>query len=246
MLIWALIPALVGGCRQAAERGELYDTAPVTVHQADSVFVRSGSIGRDTVLLPDGSRVILNPGSEIGYDSLFGRREVRLDGDAYFDIRPLPGKAFGVHTRNLVLEGAGALRITAFAKDEGESVEVLEGRIHAAKSYTSPDHEPDTLSAGDMVMINRSIDLMEKETFDTSTLLAWRSDTLVIAALSPDNVVRLLQDWFGVTVNVHGTAGDITLRGIFPQARLDAVLDTLSAQGKFRYVVRKNTVEIVY
>jgi hypothetical protein len=63
----------------------------------------------------------------------------------------------------------------------GEQVEVLYGNAVAHKAYDSPYAQPDTLTSGEMVMINRTIDLMEKEKFDPAELRAW-SDALIVSA----------------------------------------------------------------
>jgi transmembrane sensor len=71
--------------------------------------------------------------------------------------------------------GAGALGVSgggwkirfvvdAVRKRPGEEVDLLDGRLRVTKSYHSDtDSLPEELTAGDMVMINREIDLMEKE-----------------------------------------------------------------------------------
>lgn len=106
-------------------------------------------------------------------------RELRVDGD--FFIRAPEGSApLIVRSRLLVLTVTGrtSFRITAYAHEAGEQVEVLEGHIEARKSYPSPYPEPDQLDAGQMTMINRDIDLMEKETTDLAALRAW-SEALI-------------------------------------------------------------------
>ena len=66
--------------------------------------------------------------------------------------------------------GAGAgdwkvrFAVDAVRKRPGEEVDLLDGRLRVTKSYHSDtDSLPEELAAGDMVMINREIDLMEKE-----------------------------------------------------------------------------------
>jgi hypothetical protein len=88
-----------------------------------------------------------------------------------------------VRSRLLVLtvSGPSAFRITAHAAQTGEQVEVLSGNIVARKNYPSTYEEPDVLAGGQMTMINRTIDLMEKENFDPSELRSW-SSALIAAA----------------------------------------------------------------
>ena len=109
-------------------------------------------------------------------------REIRLDGDFFIRVPPGPTPLI-VRSRLLVLtvSGGSAFRITAYAREAGEQVEVLEGHIVALKSYPSNYMEPDQLDAGDMSMINRDIDLMEKEHADLEKLRAW-SEALVASA----------------------------------------------------------------
>jgi ferric-dicitrate binding protein FerR (iron transport regulator) len=77
-------------------------------------------------------------------------------------------KPFVIHTRNLVVtvQGKGARNhVDAFASSPGEEVDLLEGKVKVIKSYHSTtDNSTEALQAGEMVMINRDIDLMEKET----------------------------------------------------------------------------------
>jgi ferric-dicitrate binding protein FerR (iron transport regulator) len=135
--------------------------------------------------------------------------------------------------------------VSAFAKDEGESVEVLAGTLRAEKAYASKDHDPETLGAGDMVMINRSIDLMEKETYDTTELHIWKAGTLVFRQTPFDSVLHRVEDWFGVTITVRGeTSKAPPMTGTFTDARLDDVMRSLSLVVPFRYAIRKYSVEI--
>lgn len=106
-------------------------------------------------------------------------RELRVDGDFFIRVPDAPQPLI-VRSRLLVLTVTGktAFRITAYAREAGEQVEVLYGHIKAHKSYPSNYAEPDLLTDGQMTMINRDIDLMEKETTDVAALRAW-SDALI-------------------------------------------------------------------
>lgn len=104
-----------------------------------------------------------------------GRREITLDGDAFFDI-PSGGKPLTIHTKllTLVIKGKAALRVTTPSKEEWAEVDVIKGNVIVYKAYKSTFDKPDTLGDGQMEMLNRTIDLMEKEVFDPAVLKAWR------------------------------------------------------------------------
>ena len=53
--------------------------------------------------------------------------------------------------------------------------------MRAAKAYPSRFSEPDDLVGGEMSMVNRSIDLMEKEKFDTGELAQWSKQVTAAA-----------------------------------------------------------------
>lgn len=130
--------------------------------------------------LADGVEAYFRTGSKLvaaqGYP---GRREIQVDGD-FFIRAPEAAEPLIVRSRLLVLKVTGqtSFRITAYAHEAGEQVEVLEGHIEARKSYPSNYSEPDLLDAGQMTMINKDIDLMEKETTDVAALRAWRDELI--------------------------------------------------------------------
>jgi transmembrane sensor len=119
------------------------------------------------VTLPDNSHVKLSSGTEVKLGPMFanGNRVVDLDGEGIFQVRAMPGKMFVVITKNLIIQGPGTkFRVDAVRSRPGEEVDLLEGRLKIRKSYHSDlDSVAEDLIPGDMLMINREIDLMEKE-----------------------------------------------------------------------------------
>jgi transmembrane sensor len=112
------------------------------------------------------------PGARLELVKGFDRnnRQVNLDGEAWFE---LAGGGFVLHTRDLsveVLQG-GRFHADAFRSRPGEEIDLLEGGLRVNKSYHSDtDNEPEVLASGEMVMINRDIDLMEKEKLNPAEL----------------------------------------------------------------------------
>ena len=85
-------------------------------------------------------------------------------GEALFELSTT-GASVILKTKDLVMDlSAGVFRVDAYGSKAGEEVDLLEGRMRVRKSYHSDtDSAMEMLGPGEMVMINRDIDLMEKE-----------------------------------------------------------------------------------
>jgi ferric-dicitrate binding protein FerR (iron transport regulator) len=147
---------------------------------SDGATYSSGSEKHKVIQLPDGSSVLLNAHTVIrlakGFNS--SNREVQLEGEALFEVHPDAGKPFVVHTNQLQIVVLGTkFRVDAYPDNAGEEVDLLSGRLKVMKSYHSTtDNEPELVQAGEMVMINRGIDLMEKEKLDSKDLKSWEKE----------------------------------------------------------------------
>jgi ferric-dicitrate binding protein FerR (iron transport regulator) len=130
----------------------------------------------ETVGLPDGSRVMKKNRTVIRLSKTFNQKErvLDLDGEAIFEIVADAHRPFIIHTRNLEIAVIGTetrMRVDAYRSNAGEQVDLLEGRLRVKKSYHSDtDNEAEFLEGGEMIMINRDIDLMEKEKLDSAEL----------------------------------------------------------------------------
>lgn len=148
------LAAVAGGCTNGADRQIL---------QSGKEY-RNASPSKQQFLLPDSSLVILAPDAKIEVGKGFerGYKELSLDGEAWFDIKgPVT-----LHTRDMVVDilSAGKFRAEAFRGRPGEQFDLLLGSARVKKCYHSDmDSAAELLGPGDMVMINRDIDLMEKE-----------------------------------------------------------------------------------
>lgn len=102
------------------------------------------------------------------------RREIQIDGDCFFEV-PDVSRPLIIKTKLLELSvpAKAAFMIIAPAKEEWSEIQVLSGVIIVKKAYPSTYNEPDTLHAEQMFMLNRNIDLGEKEKFNIESLKEW-------------------------------------------------------------------------
>jgi hypothetical protein len=119
----------------------------------------------DSLRLADGTQAYYYSNSKVTPAPGYPRpRELHLDG-AFFLRFPDHGPLI-IRTRLMILTvtGESVIRVTAYSHEAGEQVEVFTGHVRVEKSYASPYPTPENLSAGELAMLNRTIDLMEKET----------------------------------------------------------------------------------
>ncbi|MBN8851705.1 MAG: hypothetical protein BGO55_05340 [Sphingobacteriales bacterium 50-39] len=155
----------VAGADTGTHRGVQVDTVDIT--EIDSVHDID-----DT--LSDGAKIFQTVSTKLhAVESDHpGDRTFELDGEAWFIVWHADKKPFIIRTRQLIItiqSPFARLHVDAFASSPGEQADLLEGQLKVTKSYhSSTDNEPETLKSGDMVMINKEIDLMEKETLDSA------------------------------------------------------------------------------
>ncbi|WP_188749803.1 hypothetical protein [Parapedobacter defluvii] len=104
-----------------------------------------------------------------------GSEALRMDGRSvlYIEKASLP---FGLRTALMdieVLELPLLLQVDAFDNEAGQSLELFSGALKVEKSYESSFPSLDTLRAGDLYMINKDIDLSEKEHLDDFSIQHW-------------------------------------------------------------------------
>ncbi len=125
--------------------------------------------------LPDGTQAFYRSDSTVEPAKGFPHpRKLIVDGDVFLRV-PAAADPLIVSSRLLLLSvrGDSALRLTAYSRETGEQVQVVCGDVLARKNYPSRFDEPDRLAAGQMSMVNQTIDLMEKENFKPGEVRPW-------------------------------------------------------------------------
>lgn len=162
-----------------------------------------------------------------------GGRDLYLDGSAFLAFSGAAGDPWTLHTGMLELRFTqAAFRIQAHRERAGQMLELLRGRLLVRKAYASDYPDPDTLYPGDMLMINRDIDLMEKERFDSATLKTWISGELWIDSMPLRQAMRQVSDWYDLDIPLL-LDDTVRVSGRFRDASLDTVLQVLGRQAGF-------------
>jgi transmembrane sensor len=85
-----------------------------------------------TAVLPDNTRIWLNPGSQISYPAglVDQQRVIKLQGEAFFDVAQDPSHPFIVQTSHLITKVLGtSFNIEAYPTEENVRVALVSGRV---------------------------------------------------------------------------------------------------------------------
>jgi ferric-dicitrate binding protein FerR (iron transport regulator) len=131
-----------------------------TIPQTLTVFeVPYGS--KSTVVLPDGSKVILNAGSKLTYNNEFGykHRSLRLLGEGYFKVAKNKDMPFIVHAGNITIKATGTeFDVKAYSEDKTIETILVEGSVEVNKIKKVKSAAPFVLMPSQSLIYNKESD----------------------------------------------------------------------------------------
>lgn len=168
------------------------------------------------LVLPDGTKVWLNAASSIHYPTAFtGKtREVRVTGEAYFEVTHRVNQPFIVQTGKTKIEVLGTrFDVMAYEDEKQQITTLLEGKVLLRNSNNQQLFR--YLDPGQQAFIKPD-GQFEVATADTTQVMAWVMGKLSMKNLDVATLMRQIARWYNIDVQY---AGDI------PQGRFGGVLN---------------------
>lgn len=183
---------------------------------------------RDSLMLPDGGRAILGPGSQLIVAAGFGKRarEVELHGEAYFDVVHDTTRPFVVHVGGATVRDVG----TSFGvrSDSGLRMQVVVTSGSVLLQSMTGGEAGATLREGDVGIVQSNGSITTQHTSSTAPYLAWMRDSLVFRDASLPLVSAELRRWYGVTLRVSDSSlAQRHLTMTFARDPIDRVLQVI-------------------
>lgn len=154
-----------------------------------------------TLRLPDGSSVYLREGSELSYPDVFASqsRDVKIKGEAFFDVTHNPEQPFVVDAFGLSVTVLGTSFSVQTAADGNDiSVILVEGKVSLADASLKelvrlhPDQKADYSVKDGHFTVSE---------VDSKRLTSWSKGILSYDNASLDEVVRLIEQTYKVTLS---------------------------------------------
>ncbi|SHN10255.1 FecR family protein [Cyclobacterium lianum] len=196
---------------------------------------------RSAITLSDGSVVRLNQNSRFEFPESFSGdyRQVKLDGEAFFDIKANPEKPFVVQTGDAEVQVLG----TSFNvnTDQATEVTVASGKVRVADKH-SLDQE--VLQPGQQAVLTGS-DIAISEV-NPDHFIGWHTRNLSFEEESVQRVFEILERAYGVSIQLRFSDQDpdCLITGSYQGERIEAILLGMKYLLEFDYETDKNAKTI--
>lgn len=194
------------------------------------------------VTLPDGSVVYLNSASSVSYASHFGRksREIRLKGEAFFEVTPDKNKPFVIFANNARIRVVGT-SFNVDANDSKDKVEVYVTSGVVELAEMTDQNNKVLLHQGNSGIINkRSVSMINKGDVNC---LAWKTGDLTFNGTRLNDVTSVLNEVYHVRIVIREPGIDTTrIEGSYQNDPLDHILQVICTQNHLNIAKSDDTI----
>lgn len=269
-IISSLSAVLLAGLIWYAGFNSKPSSSPTTTDQSlktnSVISTHNGS--KTNVVLPDGTQVWLNAGSELTYDKQYGNiiREVNLKGEAFFDVIKNKEKPFVIHTGKINIKVLGtAFNVKSYPGERTIETSLIRGSIEvtfkdrpAEKVILKPNEklvvaneEVPEINAPKQALKKKSepivaIDHLNYAKIDSTVIeTAWVQNRLVFQDESFQDLARRLERWYAVTIKFDDSpVENLHFTGSFSTETIQQALNALQVSQHFNYSFHSNEISI--
>lgn len=217
--------------------------------RASTSTVFSGVRSIETVSLPDGTLVQLGPNSQLTYPTEFyGRkRDVQLQGQAFFKVKKDAQRAFRVQTpRQEVVALGTSFEVFDYDYIPRHKTILLEGSVRVTQTSVPEKHQVSVILKPDQWAVftdtadgNGPITV---ESVDANKLSAWRNGALFFDNEKLGNIIERLEGWFGCSIKCDASISEkyrftFTVR----DETLERVMQLLQITSPLKYQISQDT-----
>ncbi|MCK4663155.1 MAG: FecR family protein [Bacteroidales bacterium] len=184
----------------------------------------SGNIDSKQIILADGSKVFLNKGAIFKYPDKFDKdiRKVSLQGEAFFEIKPNPDKAFIVSVNNAEIKVLG----TSFNVNTNNSDNKVEVFVETGKVSLYNKKNNIVIFPGHIGTLSKN--KVSKKVNDNENYLSWKTKCMIFREEQLNSVVKTLNKVYHTEIIFADTNIEkLKLTSTFNKLPLESVVEVL-------------------
>lgn len=196
--------------------------------------------------LPDGTKVWLNSCTTLEYAENYGQldRNIRLSGEAYFEVAKDEGKPFIVRTNGVDVKALGtAFNISAYPEDAQLVTTLLSGEVAVQPTLT---RQQIMLSPNQVAVYYKNGNKIEVKPYDKNLFAQWRGGSLSFKMMHLQDITKLLERNYNVVFRYENQKiKKFKFSGSFRNSEdLTEILNVIRTNTGIQYQERQDTVII--
>ena len=200
---------------------------------------------RSEVVLPDGSVVKLNAGSNLQYhyDKISQTRKVDFSGEAFFEVSKSK-KPFEILTPDgLKVKVLGTkFNLSTYPDDRTAQTSLFEGKVELSKDGSSSL----ILKPGEMAVLDKNSNQISYAKGEISRTTSWMQNKLYMENMSLEDVCKYLERWYDVhiTLSDEKLGEKIHYTGVLKEQTVVDVLNALCQLSSISYELKGKEITI--
>ncbi|WP_353196198.1 FecR domain-containing protein [Parapedobacter defluvii] len=201
--------------------------------------------GQYQINLPDGTRVWLNAASVLTYPSRFSddKREVKLNGEAYFDVNHQSDAPFVVRTAEQEVTVLGTeFNISAYADERETKTTLVNGSVMVSMPVSGSGSHSLRLARGEQSSIAAGV--LTKRTVDPGSAIAWKNGKFLFEREDIASIMRKVARWYDVEVVYADDVSGLTFTGSLSRFDdISKILDKIAYTRTVRFKIDHATTD---
>lgn len=199
---------------------------------------------RSEFILPDSTKVYLNSETSLTYPLAFDndKREVRLIGEAYFEVAENKKVPFVVDAGTIDIEVTGTeFKASNYQHENLLEVVLVSGEVNLYEgNYTEDKNMLTPLVPGERFRFDQENKTMNIKNVDVEKYLAWKDGILMFRDDSMEEVVQRMNRWFNVEIQLTGPdLTDYVYTATFEDESLMQILELLKISAPIDYAIKQ-------
>lgn len=153
------------------------------------------------ITLPDGSQIWLRADSRLSYPESFTQRQIKLEGEAFFDVARMEDSPFEIYSGEAKTTVLGtSFNVRAYPEDEVIEISVTSGTVTFEEQQGD---EKVTLVENTSAVLNKVSQTIEKTEEAISNATSWKTDEFNFEDIPFEIIFDDLARHFGVEIQVQ-------------------------------------------
>lgn len=200
---------------------------------------------RSSIILPDGTKVILNAGTTLSYPTAFvsDQREVKVNGEAFFEVSHDKDHPFIVNAEDVKVKVLGTkFNVKAYDDDDNIEVTLAEGKVGVGLDTKNLIQ----IMPGQQIKYMKASHRFIKREVRLQSYTSWICGKFYFTNYSLEKIAKQLERSFNVRIQILGNdLRNAAFTGDFVRGEnIDQILRVMTANRPIKYKIEGDQITI--